>query len=90
MTEQQSMDDPEPAKVVERRRFQFSLKALLFAMIVVSAFLGGMALQKRLDKPTYERQFIPADVGGVHVDVLTMPDGTRWMRGVDSDTPPIE
>jgi hypothetical protein len=30
------------------RRFQFSLRALLVAMLVVGAFFGGMALQSQL------------------------------------------
>ena len=32
-------------------RPQFNLRALLVAMLVVGAFFGGMALQRRLDKP---------------------------------------
>jgi hypothetical protein len=30
------------------RRFQFSLRALLVAMLVVAAFFGGMAIQEKI------------------------------------------
>lgn len=33
-----------------QRRFQFSLRALLGAMLVVAAFVGGMAVQRQLDR----------------------------------------
>jgi hypothetical protein len=32
------------------RRFQFSLKRLFVAMLVVAAFFGGMSVQRQLDK----------------------------------------
>ena len=31
------------------RRFQFSLKALLVAMLVVAAFFGGMEVQRKIE-----------------------------------------
>lgn len=33
-----------------RRRFRFSLRALLVAMLVVAAFAGGMSVQRQLDR----------------------------------------
>jgi hypothetical protein len=32
------------------RRFQFSLKWLFVAMLVVAAFFGGMAVERRLEE----------------------------------------
>ncbi|HEV2380931.1 MAG TPA: hypothetical protein VG206_14215 [Terriglobia bacterium] len=60
------------------RRPQFSLKTLLWLMALVAAFLGGMALQKRLDRPTIRRMMGPA----VMTDFIEMPDGTVWARTV--------
>lgn len=34
-----------------RRRFQFSLRALLLLMLIAAAFFGGMAVQRQLDRP---------------------------------------
>ncbi len=33
------------------RRFQFSLRALMLAMLIAAAFFGGMAVQRQLDRP---------------------------------------
>jgi hypothetical protein len=52
-------------------RPQFTLRALLVAMLVIAAFFGGMAAQKQLDKPAIRAY----DVGSVE---LILPDGTRW------------
>lgn len=63
------------------KRFQFSLKTLLFAVIVVSAFLGGMALQKKLDDP---RRLVPLianqAIGETYSVVVRLRDGSVWSR----------
>jgi hypothetical protein len=63
-------------------RPQFTLRTLLTAMLVVAAFLGGMALQKRLDRPTYERpgKMMP---NTIYIETMVIPDGSRWTRGID-------
>lgn len=55
-----------------RRRFQFSLRALLLLMLIAAAFFGGMAVQRQLDRPEPLRlrkraKALPVDiVVGVH------------------------
>jgi hypothetical protein len=58
------------------RRFQFSLKWLFVAMLVVAAFFGGMVLQRQVDKPAYHR--VPIGYGDT--EAVTLPDGTTWIR----------
>jgi hypothetical protein len=49
------------------RPFQFSLRVLLVATLVVAAFLGGMAIQRHLDKRKSPQNVAPVDiVVGVH------------------------
>ncbi|HVA46406.1 MAG TPA: hypothetical protein VNH11_08535 [Pirellulales bacterium] len=57
-------------------RPQFTLRALLVAMLVVAAFFGGMVAQKRLDQRVIERS-------GLRLETTTMPDGTFQTRLVD-------
>jgi hypothetical protein len=48
------------------RRFQFRLKTLLAAMLIVAVFFGGMATQRWLDKRKAQKA-APVDiVVGVH------------------------
>lgn len=63
------------------RRPQFTLRALLTAMLVMAAFFGGMAVQRQLDKPTPIR-VLGFDKGGrLHVtETMTTGDGTKWER----------
>ena len=62
-------------------RLQFTLRALLVAMLVVGAFLGGMALQRQLDKPVKRyKAGIVDDSGERYIEVLVLQDGTRWSR----------
>jgi len=71
------------------RRFQFSLKTLLVAMLVVAAFLGGMALQRRLDEPTIRLSPFSTHSWGqtTFTEMMTMPDGTKWERPVVVKSP---
>ncbi|HVW36441.1 MAG TPA: hypothetical protein VHB99_04020 [Pirellulales bacterium] len=49
-----------------RRRFQYTLKTLLAAMLIVAVFFGGMATQRWLDKRKTQKG-APVDiVVGVH------------------------
>jgi hypothetical protein len=55
---------------------------------VVAAFLGGMALQKRLDAPTWiyrapKGVALPQD--GYYVELIRLPDGSTWQRAVEAD-----
>jgi hypothetical protein len=74
--------------VMPMPRPQFTLRALLVAMLVVAVFFGGMAVQRHLDKPvTVERKLKPS-VGWPTVwnweETMVLPDGTTWQRQVDS------
>ncbi|HWB08278.1 MAG TPA: hypothetical protein VG826_03600 [Pirellulales bacterium] len=62
-------------------RPQFTLRALLVAMLVVAAFLGGMAAQARLDRPQIER-IRDCAYGPVTEEILITPDGKRWTRSI--------
>ena len=59
-------------------RPQFTLKTLLWLMVVVGAFLGGMALQKRLGMPVITS---PAKVrpGQVYTQTIEL-NGEEWHR----------
>jgi hypothetical protein len=61
------------------RRPQFSLKTLLWLMVVVAAFCGGMGLQKQLDRPA-SKIHLPSAYGDVGVMVLR--DGSEWVMRV--------
>jgi hypothetical protein len=67
------------------RWFQFSLKWLFVAMLVVAAFFGGMAIQRRLEQPAKRfRGGIVEDSGERWIEVLVLRDGTRWTRELAS------
>ena len=63
-------------------RPQFTLRALLVAILAVACFFGGMAMQKRLDKPLSHTKIT---VGGgdnrIQSEKIVMRDGTVWHRG---------
>jgi hypothetical protein len=62
-------------------RPQFTLRALLVAMLVVAAFFGGMALQRQLDMPRPMRIFGIDKDHKIHVtEQMTAPDGKIWER----------
>lgn len=46
-------------------RHQFSVRTLLWLTLVVAAFLGGMKLQSRLDRPSVVPQPPPPSSSGV-------------------------
>jgi hypothetical protein len=41
------------------RRFQFSLKTFLVAVLIVAAFFAGMAAQRQLEKPLSKKLALP-------------------------------
>ncbi|HJT31997.1 MAG TPA: hypothetical protein VJ783_08070 [Pirellulales bacterium] len=62
-------------------RPQFTLRALLVLMLVVAAFFGGMALQKRLDDPTSLMPMMQHQViDEVYSEVIRLRDGSVWER----------
>ena len=69
------------------RRFQFSLRALLVAMLVVGAFFAGMALQKRFDKPRSHSKISVGGSGKMRVisETMVLRDGSRWDRDFGED-----
>ena len=54
------------------RRFQFSLRALLVAMLVVAAFFGGMAVQRKFDERKRSPLIVDFDGDG-WIDVQLSP-----------------
>jgi hypothetical protein len=63
-------------------RPQFTIRTLLWLTLVVAAFLGGMAVQRQIDKPLAVHSFFDPE-GGEH-QVMEMRDGTEWLRTVHS------
>jgi hypothetical protein len=61
-------------------RPQFSLKTLLWLMLVVAAFLGGMVLQRKLDEPVYISKPTKQSLRLIVPEVIELRDGTRWYR----------
>lgn len=69
------------------RRFQFSLRTLLWLMLCVACFLGGMSMQRKRTGPISRGM---QSKGGVKsgdgtttgdqttIERMTMPDGKRW------------
>jgi hypothetical protein len=59
---------------------RFGLLALLVVILVVAAFLGGMATQHQLEKPLSRRRAVgPAGF----LETMTLRDGTKWYRVAD-------
>lgn len=64
-------------------RPQFTLRALLVAVLIVAAFFGGMAVQRRLDKPLSHKKVTVAGSGGKigsTSEMMVLRDGTKWHR----------
>jgi hypothetical protein len=68
------------------RRFQFSLKELLWLMLCIACFLGGMSVQRSRTGPIGSGM---QSIGGVMTDgittgdqttieYMTMPGGKKW------------
>lgn len=62
---------------------QFSLQALLVAMLIVAVFFGGMALQRRRDTPVFV-EYPTSDSDAVLVPrdppaTMTRSDGSTWL-----------
>jgi hypothetical protein len=67
-------------------RPQFTLRALLVAMLVVAAFFGGMAVQRRADAPFMAAPSPVATGSGGYIHMtLRLGDGTEWYRDVPMD-----
>ena len=72
-------------------RPQFTLKTILWLMLVVAAFFGGAEWHKRLGKPAFTvfRGFSMGTLGSnSRIDRLVQSDGTQWIRIVYTGTPP--
>lgn len=64
------------------KRPQFTLRALLVAMLVVAAFFGGAAWQRWLSMPVFRQD---AFAGG-RPGVLKLRDGSTWVQvNLDED-----
>ena len=62
-------------------RPQFTLRALLVAMLVVGAFFGGMSLQRQFKTPAPTRSYyVDKDRIAWIIEEMTTPDGKRWNR----------
>lgn len=61
-------------------RLQFSMRALLLAVLVVAAFFGGMALQRQLDKPRDAAIQVYPLIGPAKL--ITLPNGTKRLQQV--------
>ena len=66
------------------RPFQFSLRALLVAMLVVAAFFGGMAVQRQLSSPKEPAVRMYPLIGPARL--ITLPDGTKHFETVPVET----
>ena len=64
------------------RRPQFSIRTLLWLTLVVAAFLGGMAFQKRLDAPL-SLWSLPA----ANREYMRTRDGATWIRILNEEPP---
>ena len=66
-----------PKRISHMPRPQFTLRALLVAMLVVAAFFGGMAVQHTLDRWKYARyeQYLDPKGNGAHPPINAPP---RW------------
>lgn len=67
------------------RRFQFSLRSLLVAMLAICCFLGGMVVQKQLDEPEWISKGHPASemsTDEAALQIIRLPDGTKWQRNI--------
>jgi hypothetical protein len=64
------------------RRFQFSLfrslEMLFWLMLCVACFLGGMIVQRHLDKPNAVLVRVPSAEG--RGEEIILGDGTSWHR----------
>ena len=60
------------------RRPQFTLRSLLVAMLVVAAFFGGMALQRRLDRPPVAVERVYPLIGPA--TRITLPNGEEALQ----------
>ena len=69
-------------------RPQFTLRALLVAILVVAAFFGGMAVQKRMNKA--DSVIMRVRVGGGPLpegrgESIILGDGSSWYRMPSDD-----
>ncbi len=65
------------------RRLRFKLRALLAVILPAVAFLGGMALQHRLNAPVVTTGAVVDVLERTRIEIIEMPEGTRWHRFVE-------
>jgi hypothetical protein len=66
-------------------RFQFRLSTLLWIMLAVACFFGGMAVQRKLDKPISRGAVnLPVGYGEKMVD----RDGNEWFHYTEGPVEP--
>ena len=61
-------------------RSQFTIRTLLWLTLVVAAFLGGMAVQHRLDRPQESAVRVYPLIGPAKL--ITLPDGRTKLHQV--------
>ena len=68
---------------------QFGIRTLLVGTLTVAAFFGGMVMQRRFLTPLsiLRPSVLGTDESNGNIEILEMPDGTRWFRAVYSGTP---
>ena len=68
---------------------QFDIRTLLVAVLIVAAFFGGMVVQRRFLTPLsiLRPSVLGSDESNGAIEILEMPDGTRWFRAIYSGTP---
>ncbi|HEV7224699.1 MAG TPA: hypothetical protein VGN42_18455 [Pirellulales bacterium] len=62
------------------RRPQLSIRTRLWLTLVVAAFLGGIAVQRRLDMPQESAVSVYPLIGPAKL--ITLPDGTKILQQV--------
>lgn len=69
------------------RRPQFTLRALLVAMLVVAAFFAGIRFERERRRLAAKAAARPADVVRIYplvgpAQLITLPDGTKHLQPV--------
>lgn len=70
-------------------RPQFSLRTIFWLTLVVAAFFAGVSWPRHHEvPPTIDRGRMIGGLGGVvHIETLTLADGTKWFRAVYEGQP---
>lgn len=70
-----------------RPRLQFSLRFLPVAVLAVACFLGGMALQRRLDEPVWIQRSTNRKPSSLYMERIQLRAGSVWYRTVQDFVP---